>query len=171
MDDEFAGFDEGFTTSPQKNNSNKTPPKKYSSTEDQKLVPLTIKQIREAQQNSDEVQFKVNGMNVQSITLIGKLIAITPDQTNSVLTVDDFTGFCEVHLWKFPVPDDCKIGNYIRVYGSLRHWNEENSVVAYNIRNIIDSNEISYHFLEVILAFKSFSTKQKSGNLTKKSFN
>jgi len=43
-----------------------------------------------------------------------------------------------------------EVNTYIRVYGHLRQWNKTLNVVAFRILAVMDANEISYHFLEVI---------------------
>jgi len=130
------------------------------------LVPLTIKQLLYAsQQSPDETLFRVDGREVGQVTFVGSVASVSAQSTiNMSLLVDDGTGKVDVKYWlndntnSTGLPDPSsewkksqwRIGQYIRVIGNLRSFNDKKSVVAYRILPISDFNEITHHFLEVI---------------------
>lgn len=117
--------------------------------------------VRGAQQGPDEQHFKIHDLDVHSVTVVGKVIDIKPDITNSNLIIDDLTAVCLISLWKMPMPQDCFVGSYVRVFGSLRQWGNENSVVAYHLRIISDFNEVTFHNLHVSYCFKPPSNNKQ----------
>jgi hypothetical protein len=50
-------------------------------------------------------------------------------------------------------------GAYVRVFGTIRMFQGAKSVVAYSIRPVVDFNEVTFHFLEVISVQKQLAAK------------
>lgn len=123
------------------------------------LVPLTVRQLHEAiSTTSVDDAFKVNGEEVHNLTLLGKVVSSTDSATSLIYTINDGTGTTEVKMWidqedadsHAQIKSDCRVGQYVRVYGHLRSFQGSRSVIAFNIRPVTDFNEITFHFLEVV---------------------
>jgi len=125
----------------------------------QPLVPLTIKQILAASQSGDEDEFTLDGRNFAQVTLVGQILSITQNPAFYNYTLDDGTGQIDVRCWidqEDPTnPQTQRLavleqGMYVRVVGSLRAFGERKNVVAFRLIALLDFNELTFHFLEVI---------------------
>lgn len=124
----------------------------------QNLRPVTIKQIYNAQQPVPEGPFKLNGKDLDLITIIGKIQNIQSMSTNTNYTIEDGTGSIDVRIWIDTNDNEndaqkrsqLSEGVYIRVVGSARFYHDKKSVMAFHIRPIEDFNEITAHFLEIV---------------------
>jgi len=144
----------GFIASP----ANDSPTQKtFRAADQQTMTPVCVRMLVKAQQGSDDV-FRLDGQPLVQVTFVGKVVgADTSNATNVTYKVDDGSGVMEVKMWL--ESDDQgmtqakkaeEVNTYIRVYGHLRQWNKTLNVVAFRILAVMDANEISYHFLEVI---------------------
>jgi len=88
------------------------------------------------------------------LSFIGQVQSVLEQATNITFKLDDGTGMIDVKQWidsdapletKKPTP---KEGQYIRVYGRLKSFNNKRHVGAHLVRPIEDFNEISMHLLE-----------------------
>jgi replication factor A2 len=88
------------------------------------------------------------------ITFIGQINNISAQATNTTFKLDDGTGLIEVKQWvdgdadpetAKPLP---KEGEYLRVWGRLKAFNNKRHVAAHLLRPITNFNEISCHLLE-----------------------
>ena len=100
---------------------------------------------------------RVNGEEVHNITLLGKVIEATDTATNQVYTLDDGTGTVVVKQWvdaddadAASKKDAVTVGKYARVYGHVKQFGSDPSVVAFSVRPVEDHNEVTYHFLEAV---------------------
>ncbi|KAH8809115.1 hypothetical protein F5884DRAFT_858618 [Xylogone sp. PMI_703] len=119
------------------------------------LRPVTIKQLIDATAiPHSDAEFKIDGVEVNQVTFIGQIQTITPLATNTTFRLDDGTGLIDVKQWidsdqdpetAKPLP---KEGQYVRVLGPLKMFNEKRSVAAHIMRPVTDFNEINMHLLE-----------------------
>ncbi|KAF2813199.1 replication factor A2 [Mytilinidion resinicola] len=118
------------------------------------LRPVTIKQLIDAQPMHQEGEFKVDGAEITTITVVGQIRNISVQTTNITYKLDDGTGTIEVKKW---VDSDAaqngsetKLADnmYVRAWGKLKSYGNKRHVGATVIRPIADHNEISYHLLE-----------------------
>jgi replication factor A2 len=66
----------------------------------QALLPLTVKQIMDASQtNDDKSNFAVNGMEVSTVRLVGRMLNKLDRVTDVSFTLDDGTGRVPVNRW------------------------------------------------------------------------
>ncbi|KAG4443205.1 hypothetical protein IFR05_001347 [Cadophora sp. M221] len=118
------------------------------------LRPVTIRQIIDAQQPHPDAEFKIDGAEVTQLTFIGQINQISSQATNTTYKLDDGTGLIDVKQWvdSDANPDAAKNlpkeGEYLRVWGRLKAFNNKRHVAAHMIRPIKDFNETSYHLLE-----------------------
>jgi replication factor A2 len=125
----------------------------------QSLVPVTIKQLKNAPANTNGEQgFVLDGHELQQVTIVGLIIAADEQSTNLMYTIDDGTDNIMVRMWVDSDSDEAlaerraqwKEGVVVRVIGQLRVFNSSKSVVAYSINPVTDFNEYTFHFLEVV---------------------
>eukprot|EP00667_Euglena_gracilis_P016028 EG_transcript_16710 len=144
----------GFIASPAAESPSQ---KTFRAADQQTLTPVTIRMLLTAHQGSDEV-FRVDNQPLVQVTFVGKVVASdTSNRTNIAYRIDDGTGIMDVKVWlenddagMTQVRDAEPTDSYVRVYGHLRQWNKSLNVVAFRLKPIENSNEITYHFLEVI---------------------
>jgi replication factor A2 len=130
--------------------------KKYGN--NQTLRAVTVKQLYDNTANTPDDQYRVDGVDLDNITLVGKIASVQEQSTNLTLMLDDGTGRVELKYW---IDNDeaellaqrkaeWKEGVYVRVHGHLRAFGGEKSIVAFNIRPVTDFNEVTYHGLQVV---------------------
>jgi len=125
------------------------------------LRPLTILQVLTASQPHPDAEFSIEGTEVTQITFVGQIRNISSQATNMTYKLDDGTGTIEVKQWidadapKYnelgdPIAGkgELKIGEWARVWGRMKAFNNKRHVGAHVIRAVHDKNEISYHLLE-----------------------
>jgi len=144
-----------FSRSPSMRNSQqgddmKSPQKKAR--DPQSLLPLTIKQILECE--ARDAKFKVDGKDVSQVTIVGMILSIDHQTTNTSYVIDDSSGKINVRL--YVDQDDPKKerqfenNQYVRVVGNVRPYQNQKSIVAFQLIPIVDFNELTCHLLEVI---------------------
>jgi len=156
-------------TSPNKvfspNNMN-SPADGSSKKRNQPLLPVTIRQILNAQQITPESDdFLLNGQPLNQVSIVGQIVNVNPLATNLNYQVDDSTGTIDVRIWvdqegmdyAHTVKDQWNQGVYVRIIGSLRSFQGKRSVVALPFILIEDFNELTHHLLEVIHLHLSFA--------------
>ncbi|KAL2070574.1 hypothetical protein VTL71DRAFT_13600 [Oculimacula yallundae] len=118
------------------------------------LRPVTIRQIIDAQQPHPDADFKIDNAEITQLTFIGQINQISSQATNTTFKLDDGTGLIEVKQWvdtdadPEAAKDLPKEGEYLRVWGRLKAFNNKRHVGAHMIRPVKDFNEIGYHLLE-----------------------
>lgn len=121
------------------------------------LLPLTVKQISQAVQNSSDDTFFVDGIDVNNVTLVGMVFNKEERATDVSFLIDDGTGRVEVKRWidgqdthESMEMAALQNGVYVRVHGHLRSFQGKRNIVAFSVRPVTDFNEVTYHFLECI---------------------
>ncbi|KAL1554936.1 replication protein A 32 kDa subunit A-like isoform X1 [Salvia divinorum] len=126
------------------------------SREAQGLLPLTVKQIREVFQASDDkANFLIDGVSVNNVKLVGLLFEKTERVTDVSFVLDDGTGRIDCHRWVQESLDTKEMellsnGTYIKVHGHLKGFQGVKQLVVYSVRRITDYNEIPNHVAECI---------------------
>ncbi|KAK2624501.1 hypothetical protein QTJ16_006451 [Diplocarpon rosae] len=137
------------------------------------LRPVTIKQIIDAQQPHPDSDFKIDGAEVTQLTFIGQINQISSQATNTTFKLDDGTGIIEVKQWvdgdadPEAAKDLPKEGEYLRVWGRLKAFNNKRHVGAHMIRPIKDFNEVNYHLLEATVVHLYFTRGHPDTNAVK----
>ncbi|PHT98281.1 Replication protein A 32 kDa subunit B [Capsicum chinense] len=122
----------------------------------QTLIPLTVKQISEAFQSSDDkTNFLIDGVDVNNVKLVGILFNKAEMLTAVSFVVDDGTGRLDCFRWVNEAVDTKEMealtnGIYVRVHGHLKGFQGKKQLMAYSVRPVDDYNEIASHFAEVI---------------------
>ncbi|KAK7750507.1 Replication factor A protein 2 [Diatrype stigma] len=137
---------------------------------DESLRPVTIKQLLDAEQPYPDANFRIDGVEVAQVTLVGQVRAVSPQTTNVTLRLDDGTGVIEVKQWlDADKPDDAKGANYaldayVRVYGRVKSFNNKRHIGAHVIKPVHDFNEVNYHLLESTYVHLYFTKPAAGGN-------
>lgn len=118
------------------------------------MRPVTIKQVIEAVIPHPSADPKIDGVDIMQLSLIGQILQVSSQTTNTTFKIDDGTGVVEVKQWvdsdaaPESVRETPKEGEYIHVWGRLKDFNGKRHIGSHKIRPITDFNEISYHLLE-----------------------
>ncbi|KAG9134851.1 hypothetical protein Leryth_001153 [Lithospermum erythrorhizon] len=145
-----------------------TPFSSAKSRDGQPMVPLTVKQISEADQsNDDKSSFLINGTQVTNVKLVGMVYNKSVRVTDVSFLLDDGTGRVECTRWMNDSADTDEVegftdGMHVRVHGHLKLYQGKKQVVAFAIRPITDYNEIATHFIECAF-MHSFNAKLSNG--------
>nr|AEE62704.1 unknown [Dendroctonus ponderosae] len=118
----------------------------------QSVVPLVVRMLRDS---GDE--FKLFGMPVQIVSLVGILLEFDVQSTKASYTIQDHTGSIKAIFWLEGENCDeaCKMpavkeGGYVKVYGTIRNQEGEKALMVLKMFPIDDCNIILTHLLEVI---------------------
>jgi replication factor A2 len=92
-------------------------------------------------------------MEVTQVTFVGMVRTVSPQTTNITFRLDDGTGIIEVKQWLDADKGDedkptFTVGQYVRVWGRLKSFNNKRNVGAHFIKPVNDFNEVNYHMLE-----------------------
>lgn len=124
----------------------------------QSLIPVTVKQLQLAAQALDDT-FKLDGRELNQVTIVGSIVSIAEASTNLNFTVEDGTGKMEVKMWvdadeqqdyQAQKRAQWSEGSYVRVVGHLRSFNNKRNIVAFRINPLRDFNEMTFHLLEAL---------------------
>ncbi|KAJ8767500.1 hypothetical protein K2173_017544 [Erythroxylum novogranatense] len=118
------------------------------------LLPLTVKQIRELASN-DESNFVIDGVEVNNVTILGRVCQKEDKTSEYTFIVDDGTGQIECTKWIQESLDVDELGGiligvYVRVHGQLRGLQGRRFINVFSIRSITDFNEMTSHFIDCI---------------------
>ncbi|CAK9137957.1 unnamed protein product [Ilex paraguariensis] len=114
------------------------PPAK--SRDSQPLLPLTVKQISEAFQSSDDKSnFLIDGVDVNNVTLVGMVHNKAERVTDVSFVLDDGTGRIDCNRWVNEAVDTKEMegimdGMYVRVHGHLKGFQGKRQLVVFSIR-------------------------------------
>lgn len=122
----------------------------------QGILPLTVKQISEAYDSSDDKSnFVVDGVDATNVKLLGIMMNKAERVTDVSFSLDDGTGRINVNRWVNETSDTNEMalvqnGMYVTIRGSLKGFQGKRQVVAFSVRPVIDFNEVTLHYLECI---------------------
>ncbi|MCJ1368895.1 replication factor A protein 2 [Loxospora ochrophaea] len=140
------------------------------------LRPCTIHQILTAHHPHPDADFRISGVDVARVTLVGQIRSLVPQTTNTTYKLDDGTGTIEVKRWidadannnnpSVADPDlmtddidqnnngtgggkpELTEGTWVRAWGNIKEFNSKRHVGAHVLSALSDKNEIAYHLLE-----------------------
>jgi replication factor A2 len=116
-------------------------------------MPLTIKQILNAEHKDSK--FRVDGKEITQLTIVALVIHADLQSTGINYVLDDGTGkiSCRFFLDAEDMSTSKAVhreGVYVRVYGNARVFGNQRSVFAFQVMEVKDFNELTYHTLDVI---------------------
>jgi replication factor A2 len=123
------------------------------------LRPVTILQALEAHQPHPDADFKLDNVEITQISFVGQIRNVAKQATNMTFKLDDGTGTIEVKQWvdndEMPLDGETtsakkqpEVGDWVKVWGKLKAFNNKRHVGVHVIRPIEDKNEINHHLLE-----------------------
>ncbi|CAM9377411.1 unnamed protein product [Phaeothamnion confervicola] len=133
--------------------------------EKQTIIPLTIRMIVNAKQDQPDGKFMVDNCELQQVKIVGFIRDVVAMSTNSSYIVEDGTGLLDCRMFHDSDESEQEVERrdalvqhtFVRVYGSVRFFDGKASdaygtmhMTVNNIRPIEDTNELTYHALEVI---------------------
>ncbi|KAJ7955787.1 replication protein A 32 kDa subunit A-like [Quillaja saponaria] len=137
----------------------------------QSLLPLTVKQINDAFQSSDDnANLLVDGVDVNNVTLVGRVSNKAGRITDITFVLDDGTGRIECTKWVQEAVDTNEVdgildGMYVRVHGHLKGFQGKRTLNTFSVRPVTDYNEIASHFIDCIYVHL-YNTRLRGGVTT-----
>lgn len=137
----------------------------------QNTLPATVAMILNAT-HGDEV-FRTNeGLELSSVVLVGLVREVVEQPTRVEYKIDDMSG-PPLSVKQFldqddSTPEDAKAqiareNTYVRVFGHVRAFTNARSVVAFEIRPLLDMNELTGHLLELVQVYLKHKQAQSGG--------
>ncbi|KAL0476448.1 replication factor A2 [Acrasis kona] len=125
-------------------------PKKYRDRnfDVQNLIPICVMQAVYAE-NTAEDTFKIEKVEINMVSLVGKVVSVTPKNNRISFTIEDVSGKIEVNLIS-KIREEVVEHQYVRIYGFLRRWKDQTNILAVSLKKVTDFNEITFHTLDVI---------------------
>jgi len=152
----------GYVDSPNKQGNLMNSPADGTKKRNSPLIPVTIRQLLNAQQTTPDVDdfYMANGQSLGRFYLVAQITSDVVEMSNNLnYKVDDGTGTIEVRIWVDQDGTDYAsqkkhewfLGVYVRIVGNLRAFSNIRRVVAdHSLIPIVDYNELTHHFLEVV---------------------
>jgi len=126
--------------------------------DEQTLIPVTIRMILASTPSSEGFALE-DGRPLHHVKFVAAVRDFENQSTNISYNLEDGTGLVEVKQWLDD--NDCsavvemkeasaKDGQYLRVIGQVKDYDGKKSVVAHSIRKLLNGDELTHHFLEVV---------------------
>ncbi|XP_066143075.1 replication protein A 32 kDa subunit [Euwallacea fornicatus] len=119
----------------------------------QSVVPVVIRMLNDC----TEDEFKMFGLPVQMVSVVGILINYEVQSTNASYTIEDHTGTLKAMWWLDSDGDDgttqlpsVKEGSYVKAFGTIKTQEDRRTLMILNMLPVDDCNVITLHLLEVI---------------------
>lgn len=147
-------------------------PSSFTPTKDREshvLLPLTVKQIcASASTNDDRINIVVDGVEANSVRLVGIMLNKAERISDMTFTLDDGTGRIDCTKWIDDAATTREMekfvnGMYIRVHGQLKAMLGKRQLTVFSIREVTDFNEIPTHFLECVYVHLYNINKRRGG--------
>ena len=123
----------------------------YPTVTEQGIMPVTIKLIREGNnQGSENGKWKVNGQVTNIVKIVGQVIQ-KADSMIIDFQVDDATGTIRVKYSNAPDDFDVSVGQYVCVAGSIALDKLNPFINAHQVLLVTNINQIQYHMLHACL--------------------
>ncbi|KAG1671624.1 hypothetical protein FOA52_006855 [Chlamydomonas sp. UWO 241] len=120
----------------------------------QTMRDVTVRQLIRENANASDDQYKVDGIELTTFYIVGRIIERHEGNTMLKLKVDDGTGCIEVVHYQDEdnelmnvAAQEWTVNSYVRACGTARSGR---SMLALRIKPIKDFNEVTYHNLQCI---------------------
>ncbi|KAJ4886288.1 Replication protein A 32 kDa subunit B [Raphanus sativus] len=133
------------------------------------LLPLTLKQLNSVS-TSGESNFSIDGVDINTVAIVGRVSRIENRITQVDFVVDDGTGCVECIRWcherqETEEMEAVRLGMYVRLHGHLKSFQGKRSMNVFSVRPVTDFNEVVHHFTECIYVHM-YNTKPRGGSVT-----
>lgn len=118
------------------------------------ILPVTIKQLHNAEKPEGDDIFKIDGHDVGLVKVVGQIFNCQTNDNFFSFRVEDGTDsidgrvWFETDLYNSEKRHEWKEGSYVTIIGQIKSFNEKKSLTAKRIRLVTDYNEIAYHNVE-----------------------
>eukprot|EP00878_Enallax_costatus_P005720 GHUV01005998.1.p1 GENE.GHUV01005998.1~~GHUV01005998.1.p1 ORF type:complete len:266 (+),score=88.74 GHUV01005998.1:873-1670(+) len=122
------------------------------------LRAVTIRQLCKGAANTDDDMVKVDGVDLNTVTVIGRIVNVMENNLNLDITVHDGTG--QLRMTHYITDDseqavankkaEWQPGVYVRAFGHVTRGPNGPNMNAYSVRMIQNFNEVTYHYLRCI---------------------
>lgn len=133
-------------------------------------TPVTCHMLCHVRREKDDM-FYWESIPLSTVTFVGWIESVSETSTSRTYWVNDGTGAVELKVWNSGGPagadsgadhgagvdhhdankrHEWREGVYVRVYGNIRSWNNQESIGVFRIRTVMDFNEITFHMLDVV---------------------
>lgn len=132
------------------------------------LYPFTVRHLAMTYKEAGGDSLVVNGQEIQSVVLVGKVGPLETRTTDMTFILDDGTGKLEIRKWhddqeqETEKLNEIQTGKYVKVHGVPRKLGSKYSLSANSIRAITDFDEYTCHYLDCIFAYQ-YSKSQQGG--------
>jgi len=124
---------------------------------EQTMLPVTIKQILNAAKTEDET-LKIDGREVNQVIVVGEVMSMDSQALCNSYQLDDGTGRIDIRWWVDQETSELHADKrslvtdttYVRVVGKIRNFQDQQQVVAFDVRPVKDFNEITCHMLQAV---------------------
>ena len=123
------------------------------------FVPVNIAMLLEAQTGEDD-QFHIDGEAITDVILVGRVFDKEQSATKISYMLNDNTGCLKVNFYtkeetsvpkyleEFLYEEDC----YVKIFGNIRVFKDNKSVVGAHLKKITDHDAITNHKLQVLVS-------------------
>eukprot|EP00794_Sanderia_malayensis_P004687 gene4687-5302_t len=143
----------------------------------QSLIPCTVAMLYQAKFDKVTDVFKFDDIELHQVSIVGVIREVQESSTNLLFKVDDMTAdSIIVRRWMDPEDSgkeskkrsQCREDAFVRVYGHVKSFQDTPCLIAFSILPVSDPNEISYHMIDVVHSFlaikKGPSIRPPAGN-------
>lgn len=136
--------------------------------DEQTLIPVTARMIQQTTSTTNAEGTGslalTDGRELYQVKLVGAVRAVESQSTNINFEIEDGTGLVEVKQWLDD--NDCqavaemreqclKENIYVKMVGQVKDYDGKKTLVAYSVRPLNSSNELTHHMLEVVYSQES----------------
>ncbi|EJD51760.1 nucleic acid-binding protein, partial [Auricularia subglabra TFB-10046 SS5] len=131
--------------------------------------PVTIRMLMGAESTLPDWGFKIDGLMLESVTIVGKVLQVEKTDTGRRYSLEDSTGQMETRCWidsqaASIAQDEEVVDNvYVRVIGTLKEFQGKRLLHATTVRRVTDDHEIFAHTLDVIATYVLNSKGRAAG--------
>jgi replication factor A2 len=125
------------------------------------LIPVMEKMIHSAVWDSERFVLE-DGQPLHMVKLVGVVRNFRGNIKHIQIDVEDGTGLVQVILWREKkectaqrwLIHECNSNRYICVIGEVKDYYGVHEIIAFDVRPVSSSNEVTHHFLEVAYSFE-----------------
>ncbi|KIK59723.1 hypothetical protein GYMLUDRAFT_201150 [Collybiopsis luxurians FD-317 M1] len=132
---------------------------------------MTIAQVFKATQAHTDAEWTLNGHEVGQVRVIGHVVNVSQQATNTVYLVDDGTGKVEARRWREQSSEEdvekwgnIEVNQVISVTGNMKAFGNKKYVNATSVRLSEDPNETTFHMVEALTITLSIENGSPNGS-------
>lgn len=133
--------------------------------------PVTLRQIADASVFPQDSSVTIDGVPVGEVTVVACVAGVRSMETSRTLLLDDGSARVEAKIWNPTEEHDAyQEGTWIRLFGTIKTFQNHKNISATYLRTIVEMNEVFYHILasleaHLVLTRGLLSEGEKAGSL------